>query len=295
MRLFTRAVVCSLILVFSSNLYAQEPSKAPAAMAQASFPSHPDSPNGLRDLLNSLAAAIQKNDDAESARIIRSMILDDPGWFTGVFGTDLGGKMASHYEKRSQQISNILTSSVRSNFQPPSDELLIARVERDDQPKSQNIQAVLMAMKNPAPLYCVQFVKKANDKSSDLLGAFIYDHRGFRYLPENVLLDIPGTQSPPQGRVRVGGDVQAAARVRLVQPKYPKSAKKNHIEGTVVLHAIISKDGAIQQLEAVSGPSELIPSALEAVKQWVYRPTFIKGEPVQVDTTISVVFVLDRP
>jgi protein TonB len=73
---------------------------------------------------------------------------------------------------------------------------------------------------------------------------------------------------------------------------YPKEAKKKHITGAVLLHAIIGKDGTIENLEYVSGPSELTPSAMEAVKQWRYKPTLLNGDPVQVDTTISVVYAL---
>ena len=60
----------------------------------------------------------------------------------------------------------------------------------------------------------------------------------------------------------------------------------------MVLHAIIAKDGTIQQLEYVSGPAMLMTSAMDAVRQWRYKPTMLNGEPVEVDTSISVVFTL---
>ena len=65
---------------------------------------------------------------------------------------------------------------------------------------------------------------------------------------------------------------------------YPKKAKKQHIEGTVLLHAIITKDGAIGKLEYVSGPPELMNSAIDAVNKWRFNPTMVIGEPVEVDT-----------
>ena len=78
----------------------------------------------------------------------------------------------------------------------------------------------------------------------------------------------------------------------MVQPVYPPIAKTAHISGTVVLHAIISKEGAIEKLEYVSGPPLLMKNAMDAVSQWRYRPTMLNGEPVEVDTTIDVVFTL---
>jgi protein TonB len=104
-----------------------------------------------------------------------------------------------------------------------------------------------------------------------------------------------GMPPPPKAapaRIRVGGNVQAASLVRKVEPVYPPIAKTAHISGTVVLHAIIGKDGSVANLEFVNGPPLLMKSAMDAIKQWRYKPTMLNGEPVEVDTTISVVFTL---
>jgi periplasmic protein TonB len=104
-----------------------------------------------------------------------------------------------------------------------------------------------------------------------------------------------GPPPPPKAapsRIRVGGNVQQAKMLRMVQPVYPAIAKTAHISGTVILHAIISKDGNVEQLEYVSGPPLLMRAAMDAVKQWRYQPTLLNSDPVEVDTTISVVFTL---
>jgi protein TonB len=109
---------------------------------------------------------------------------------------------------------------------------------------------------------------------------------------------ISGVIAPPPpkpvapARIRVGGNVQSAMLVRQVQPVYPQIARTAHISGTVVLHAIIAKDGTIQELQYVSGPPLLMRAAMDAVREWRYKPTLLNGEPVEVDTTISVVFTL---
>jgi protein TonB len=104
----------------------------------------------------------------------------------------------------------------------------------------------------------------------------------------------PPPPPPPKSNrpLRVGGNVQQANLLRQVTPIYPPIAKTAHIQGTVVLHAIISKDGSIEQLEYVSGPPLLMKNAMDAVRQWRYKPTTLNGEPVEVDTTVSVVFTL---
>jgi protein TonB len=101
----------------------------------------------------------------------------------------------------------------------------------------------------------------------------------------------PPPKAAPQ-RIRVGGNVQQANLIHMVQPQYPEIAKTAHIQGTVILHALIAKDGTIQELQYISGPPLLMRSAMDAVRQWRYRPTLLNDEPVQVDTTISVVFTL---
>jgi len=104
----------------------------------------------------------------------------------------------------------------------------------------------------------------------------------------------PPPKPKPTGPVRIGGQVQAAKIVNRVQPVYPPLARQTRISGTVRLHAIISKDGAIQQLEVISGHPLLQQAALDAVRQWRYQPTLLNGEPVEVDTTIDVIFSLNQ-
>ncbi|HTA51587.1 MAG TPA: energy transducer TonB [Candidatus Acidoferrum sp.] len=100
----------------------------------------------------------------------------------------------------------------------------------------------------------------------------------------------PPTAAP--ARIKVGGDVQAASLLKQVTPAYPNIAKTAHVSGTVTLHAIISKDGSIEKLEYVSGPALLMTSAITAVREWKYKPTMLNGQPVEVDTTVQVVFSL---
>jgi TonB family protein len=78
--------------------------------------------------------------------------------------------------------------------------------------------------------------------------------------------------------------------VTKVAPVYPPEAKAARIQGTVVLHAIIGKDGKIESLHVLSGPPELTQSAMDAVSQWVYKPYLLNGEPTEVDTTITVTY-----
>lgn len=105
----------------------------------------------------------------------------------------------------------------------------------------------------------------------------------------------PKVEKPaaPQ-RIRVGGNVQAANLIRKVTPQYPPLAKQARVQGTVRFQAIIGKDGTIQNLQLINGHPLLVPAATEAVKQWLYKPTLLNGEPVEVVTQIDVNFTLSQ-
>jgi len=111
----------------------------------------------------------------------------------------------------------------------------------------------------------------------------------------------PPPPPPPQEvkkaaptRIRVGGQVQQANLIRQPKPIYPPLAKQARIQGVVRFNAIIGKDGTIQNLQLMSGHPLLVPAAEEAVKQWLYKPTLLNGEPVEVATVIDVNFTLSQ-
>ncbi len=82
----------------------------------------------------------------------------------------------------------------------------------------------------------------------------------------------------------------AGSIIEKTTPIYPPIARAAHVSGAVVLHAIIGKNGAIQNLQVISGPEMLRASALDAVAHWRYKPYLLNGEPTEVDTTITVNF-----
>ena len=110
--------------------------------------------------------------------------------------------------------------------------------------------------------------------------------------PPPPVKEVPKVATPKS--IRVGGNVQAAKLIRQPKPTYPPLAKQARIQGTVRFNAVIGKDGTIQNLTLVSGHPLLIPSAQDAVRQWVYQPTTLNGEPVEVVTTIDVNFTLSQ-
>ncbi|HEX7959141.1 MAG TPA: TonB family protein [Terriglobales bacterium] len=95
-------------------------------------------------------------------------------------------------------------------------------------------------------------------------------------------------------RLRISEGVSVGQLIHKTQPEYPFIAKTARIQGEVVLTAVVGRDGSIQHLTVVSGPPLLIDAAIDAIKQWRYRPFLLNREPVEVETNITVTFSLSR-
>lgn len=115
--------------------------------------------------------------------------------------------------------------------------------------------------------------------------------------------DAPGMQSTPpalsapgslSGGVSISAGVAQGLLLRKVQPAYPSVARAARVSGTVILQAKISREGTVTDLHVISGPPLLLQAAIDAVQQWSYRPYLLNGEPVEVLTTVNVVFALSN-
>lgn len=124
---------------------------------------------------------------------------------------------------------------------------------------------------------------------------------GISTLMDNLMPKVsppppPAARKPDNSAAPVlqGGRVQAAKLIKQVIPQYPALARQARISGTVRLQGLIAKDGTIKDLQLISGHPLLVQAALQAVRQWVYRPTTLNGEVVEVAAPIDVVFTLNQ-
>jgi len=135
---------------------------------------------------------------------------------------------------------------------------------------------------------CARFVVRPTLKEGDCIasGGPSFDIRAIPLLPSE---SAPVAQVRQLHRIRVNEDVQKAKLVHMLPPLYPPITDKR-VDGTVVLHVIIGKNGAVNSARYVSGPTNLMNSAINAALQWQYAATLVNGVAVEVDTTVSVVF-----
>jgi TonB family protein len=251
---------------------------------------YPVTTDGLRELLQQLVAAIQKGDTQETSRIRQSLAVPDyKAWFAQVFGAATGDNVAELYTASLRGPAPDVSDSLRGVVQDGKTNIRVKRFEpTDDSLPEWYVRPLATAMQKPTALYRADAYKD-QESSWNFPGYFFYVDGGFRFVSLYAFRDVPGVMP---ARIRVGGNVQAASITHFVQPTYPLDAKMKHIQGTVMLHAIIGKDGRITNLEFLGGPPELKKAAMDAVQKWIYKPTLLLGIPIEVDTTIRVEFRL---
>jgi protein TonB len=108
----------------------------------------------------------------------------------------------------------------------------------------------------------------------------------------NSLSAVPRFVPATPTRIRISGGVTKGLLIQRTEPMYPTLARAARVQGDVILSAVIDTNGQIQNLQLVSGHPMLVPAAIAAVKQWRYKPYLLNGQPVEVETTITVIFTL---
>jgi TonB family protein len=258
----------------------------------ASATVYPDTAEGLQRMLQDLFAAIRGGNEEQVMHLLQSFALPNAkAWFTRVFGPEEGERLATQYERQHAPTDSMTRKFYEELARKRTADLRIERLMNDADSRTAAIEkAVLSVMKEPIALYSAQVVEPGTTGGSTL-GYFVYVERGFRQLDATTLYAL---STAPPFRIRLGGKIAQAQLLNQVRPYYPRAAREQHIQGAVQLQAIITREGAVRELTVVSGHPMLAAAAVEAVREWRYRPTRLNGLPVEVLTTIDVNFVLGR-
>jgi TonB family protein len=252
----------------------------PSALEEA--PAYPESADGLKQLIQDIFSAMRAKDNAKLSSLFASMTLPDlAAWFTQTFGPTEGARVDTEY-------TNLLPSSqinVRDIFEHAlkegRTEIQVAVVNKGNR-TSEREQRVVDAMQAPVPLYVV-IGSGAKAPSATMLGHFFYAYGGFRFLTAFVLQNI-GVSRPK--RILVSGNIQQGLLIQRIEPKRPATKTK----GTVLLRVIVATDGSVSEVSVISGDPDLAQAAMDAVRQWRYKPTTLNGTPMIVETAVSIEF-----
>jgi TonB family protein len=318
-----------LVLVFALRMSqplcvrAQENANpSPPAAAAISAIRYPDSPGGLEHLGKDLLTALKNNDSARAMTLAQSMALPDAAaWYHQTYGDFSGKEDVRAYEHDRPQLAFKLLSLFNQAIAAGTTGIHVKRYDHGcDDNDGENTFPLLEYRMRETPLYDLRLF---NGERYFRLWPIAYVDGSFRYLgePEPWNYFPPGagapapsassSKSPAQDKedrevaqimqggaqasqIRVGGTYAAAKIIKQVKPVYPDRARGEHVQGVVQMHAIIGKDGSIANLRVTKGYCSLAPAALTAVRQWRYSPTLFQGKPVEVDTTLEVVFHLNE-
>ncbi|MGA2197074.1 MAG: TonB family protein [Bryobacteraceae bacterium] len=216
------------------------------------------------------------------------------GVSNGVQGGVIGGRITA-----STVSGGIFRSgSLSGSIPPPSPgqaevPLRIQAINVDGLPEQARDELLSRLPVHEGDIFSNESVQKVSQAAKDF-----DEHLSVRFSAgsNGVSIQIlaPGAEPPAPQRIKVGGNVQAVMVLTKVTPVYPQLAKSARVEGVVHLAVIIAKDGTVQEIRSLDGPALLIQSAMDAVKQWVYRPTLLNGQPVQVETTVDINFTLSQ-
>lgn len=269
-----------------------------AAAVASSIPAYPDSPNGLEKLMKDLLKLQKKGNTQALLPYVQSLVLPDAAtWFQSVFGEQIGSSLAGSYERTGMELplsfpdtlADLLRQKVGDPYAVEFSDSCNPRATPREYP-------ILILRQNSQHLYDIRFFKGSSFLT---LAYFAYVGGGFRYLGNfEVSGAWPiGTQpTGPKGngtaptRVRLGGNVMAARIIYEPKPEYPAEARQARLQGTVLIHAVIGKDGSLEDLQLLQGQCWLAQAAIKSVRQWRYTPYLLNGQPVEVDTTIQAIF-----
>jgi TonB family protein len=261
------------------------------ADSQASPPTaYPESPDGLKYLLHDLFASAKSRDARKTSQLMPSLAIPShKEWFLKTFGEAEGARLEEKYVELHVESDDWLRSRIDAATKNDNLTVDVSVYQKSVDTPVPVLRAALDAMVHPVPIYSASIRASNADKSPVYLAEFVYLDGTFRHLERQVLQAL--STAPPQ-RLRIGGNVQRVKLIKQVAPVYPELALQNRTQGTVRLHVILATDGTVMQTDVVDGPPALQMAAVEAVRQWRYKPTLLNNIPVEVDTLIDVTFSL---
>lgn len=263
------------------------PQEQAEAAETTEFPEYPDTAEGLENLMNEMLRLDRSGDRKTLAVYAKSLELPDgDAWYSRAFGAEAGSQFAEQTapmrNNAEHEAVNMIGTMQREGLVGVKAVKFTAACNDD---ATSEEYPILILRQHQETLYDVRFRDSARQT---IWGFFVYADGGFRYaaMPQRMKLrDVLGP--PAQGRLKVDASVQAGKLIRKAAPDFSRLKNSSNTSRHVVLHAIIGKDGSVRDvslLEGACGPSEVV---INAFRQWLYSPTLVNGEPVELETTAS--------
>jgi len=230
----------------------------------------------------------RKHDSKTFEDVVNDLrIPENSNWFASKFGDDLGAKLAIEYSRSWDSFEDTVTRSFLDAVKSKPKQIVVTVFGSSSPFAQANMTSIQQSAQSSLTLYEVTLLTGRGKDS--VPGLYVYADGAFRVLNWATLYQVPNVKP---GRIRIGGNVQQAKLMHQVNPVPSSDAIKNHVQGIIQLHVVIDIEGNVKQVDVLSGPPDLATAATDAVKQWRYQPTLLNGDPVEVDTTVSISFAL---
>jgi TonB family protein len=257
----------------------------------------PDTPAGLQFQVDELVRVAKTRDQTDWQIALITFSLPSPSsWFKANFAQEHLAQLTQDYPKVRDGHLGQMSRVIVQNQDAPNFHIQVAQSEVPPPPSDNGPESPLPLPVHPVGVQNFRLTPIADFGSvpPSWVSSFVYADGHFRVVGGTYPFWSEQLQSLPSPPTGPTNNVSAGRILHKVSPKYPKKARKERVEGVVRLHAIIGKDGTIHELSVICGPALLTDAALQAVRQWRYEPTLQNAEPVEVDTTIDVIFALNQ-
>ena len=285
LRIVRLGLLCLWALTVPVWMITATAKEAPSA-EQASAPI-PESPAGLQTELEAILRSAKDKNLKQLDDLVNNLQMpDSASWFSATFGEELGKTLAATYQSSWKDYEDSITRMFQDESSGKHFQVFVKEYSPSTPvPSDSFIQAILQNSKNPLKLYTAGVGK--DRPIGTLPGIYVYIRGSFRVVNWRTFYGLPNVKPV---RIRFGTSVAMSQLIRQVNPVRSQQARQKHLQGTVLLHIVIDRDGSVAHVDPVSGPQELLSESLDAVRQWLFKPTLLNGDPVEVDTTVTINF-----
>lgn len=265
--------------------------------AAQTTPAYIQSNDGFRNQLDAIVQYYRAGDQGKGRQLIDQFRLPHAeAWFSEHLGPAQGAEIRARYDRLFTNFAESLEKTIQTVVATRSAELITELGEGKGEEPSIVLPGEktsgVVSVKEPHLFYGGFTIQVKKKKSVSWADTFTYEDGVFRFAGFGAWPFWVWEDGSEGGAPKGGHFFQPPILISQVAPIYPLSAKASGLEGVVVIHVLIDKEGRVKSADIVNGDPLLTPAALDAVRQWRYKPSTLGGAPSEAETTARVVFAL---
>lgn len=265
--------------------------------ASATAPAYAQSNDGFRAQVDAILQSYREGDATTGHQLVDQLRLPHPNeWFSEHLGPEQSAKLTERYDRLfanySESLGKTMEAVVANHESKLATDLKEGNGEAPTKVPLRGKLSGVVSVKQPHLFYCHFEITVKKKDSIYWADTFIYEDGAFRFIGFGGWPFWAWEDGTEGGAPKGGSFFQPAILISKVSPVYPANAKARGVEGVVVIHAVIDKEGRVKRADVQQGDPLLTQAALDAFKQWRYKPSTLGGAPAEAEITASVTFLL---